>query len=290
MASDINYKKSYEITIWLRAALQCEWSKLASNPIHHGPLIKLNHAEDWGYIVTGYFLLEQSLKALLHECKRKTEKTHDLYSHFEWLPNEHKVSLRAHYSDFVKTFPGLQQNIPDEIDEFLKNLDGPCSRGSLDWRYYLIEERPVDQLPVIDINLIHEIAFAICMTHKEIVGGHREPEDISYSFRLSCDRMRIMSLWCEHRMRFPDWDKLGNRIEKLWGPDYADRYTFTIIEEDQFHPFFDKIPDELVNEFPVHDMTGEFQSFQKDEAIKGDQNLADSSIPLRRDFHRHLMF
>ena len=136
MASEINFKDSSKMLIWLDTALEFEWKKFTSNPIRRDIVVDYTHAQAWGFIVTGYFLLEQSLKALLHRCNCKTEKTHVLYNLFELLPSTQKNNLRSHYSDFVKIFPMLGQNTSDEIDGFLQNLDGDKSKGSFYWRYF----------------------------------------------------------------------------------------------------------------------------------------------------------
>lgn len=221
MASE--FKDPSKVSIWLETALKFERQKCASNPIHRDIVDEFNYAQAWGFIVAGYFLLELSLKALLHERNCKFKKTHALYDLFERLPEEQKRILRSHYSDFLNASSISRQEIPNEIDDFFKNLDGDHSKGSFDWRYYLIEEPSGNQLPFVDINLIHEVAYFIFTVHR-VYGDtdHRHERD-TYSFRLHEDRMNALRFWYESQMESPTWKRGENRIEKLWGPDYNDR-------------------------------------------------------------------
>lgn len=262
MAPEIKLKDSSKTSKWLDAALEFERKKYASNPIQRDIVVEFNYAQAWGFIVAGYFLLELSLKALSHRCNCEIKRNHALYKLFKRLPDEQKSILRLHYTDFVNTFPKLAQETPNEIDQFFKSLDGDHSRGSFDWRYYLIEEPSEDQLPFVDINLIHEVVYSIYLVHRAIGNKSDKPEKRTYSFRLHDERASILSRWYEYRKHFPDWVGIGDRIEKLWGPDYDERYSYVVTKERTHHFCFGVISDDLAKKFPIHDMRMEFQSFQ----------------------------
>lgn len=289
MTSQFDYKNSSKISAWLNTALVSECQKYKSNPIYSDIVVEFNYAQAWGFIVAGYFLLEQGLKALLHKYKCEIERTHELYKLFERLPDEQKNNLRRHYSDFVRVVPELKQNAPNEIDIFLMNLDGDQSKGSLDWRYYLIEERRDSKLPFVNINLIHEIVYSICAAHRITANTQLRLEMYTYSFRLFQERKKSAHCWYEHRMSLPTWKEAGNRIEKLWGPDYADRCTYVVINEGRVRICFGKISDDLADEFQIYDMRSAFRSIHEKKAIERERNLA-RLLPQREvNPHRHLI-
>ena len=75
----ITYKDPLWIMAWLDTALKKEREKYRKCPVT--PDLAPGHetAQGWGYVVTGYFLVEQSFKALLHICGEKdVPKTHSL--------------------------------------------------------------------------------------------------------------------------------------------------------------------------------------------------------------------
>ena len=290
MAPPIKFKDSSDTSKWLEAALESEWRKYASNPIHRDFIAEFNYAQAWGSIVAGYFLLEQSLKALLHKCGYEIGKTHVLYCLFSLLPDKQKNILRLHYSDFVKSFPGLGKNTSNDIDGYLKNLDGNQSNGSFSWRYFLIEEPPDNKLPFIEINLIHEIVYSICAVHREYENADYKHDEDTYSARLAHHRRVVFLRWYEERKCSGDWTDLGDRIEVLWGPNYADRYSYVIINGDQISSCFGMISENLKNKFVVHDVRDKFQSFQERKAIEGERNSDEQAIQFFGKVHGHLMF
>ena len=255
-------------------------AKYASNPIQYD-IEEYNCAQAWGSIVAGYFLLEQSLKALLHLCNCQIGRTHVLYSLFELLPDKQKNILRFHYSDFVKAFPGLGRNTLDEIDGFFQNLDGDQSKGSFDWRYFLIEEQSSSKLPFIEMGLIYENVYSICRALEVYGNADDMHEEYTYSTYLACARRRVFLRWYEQREYSPDWAGTGDRIEIFWGPDYAARYSYVKINGDQLNSYFDILSEDLENKFSICDVRAKFMSFQESD---------DLWAQFVGKTHRHLMF
>lgn len=89
-------------------------------------------AEVWGYVVTGYFLAEESLKALLFLRKKLVPpRKHSLSILFDLLDNDDKATLGMFYSDYLATNNGYGNFPFQTLEEFLKNLDGaPNQRGT----------------------------------------------------------------------------------------------------------------------------------------------------------------
>ena len=62
----INFKSARQISAWLDAALKHEKKKYKASPVTPDQVLGYAMATGWGYVVAGYLLFEQSLKALLH--------------------------------------------------------------------------------------------------------------------------------------------------------------------------------------------------------------------------------
>ena len=104
-------------------------------------------AQAWGYVVAGYFLVEESFKALLYLRGKKVPTKHSLTMLFNLFEPDDKEILREYYTDYHET-GGWPKKFPIEIlDEFLvtstatRNKRGDDHIGSFDWRYFLIEEQ-----------------------------------------------------------------------------------------------------------------------------------------------------
>ena len=132
MTDEIAYKDPLYVWAWLDAALNKEWQKYAATPVtpDMGPGHEL--AQAWGYVVAGYFLIEQGLKGILYVRGIQPRKTHALSVLFTELSAKDQDVLRAYYDDFHHTFPGMSSFPLATLDEFLANLDGvQNSRGTL---------------------------------------------------------------------------------------------------------------------------------------------------------------
>ena len=146
--STIDFKDQLRIMAWMDAALKKEKEKYKKCPVTPDYVAGQEAAQGWGYVVAGYFLLEQSLKALLYVRNKQS------------APNTLVVdTLRKVRSERQDGHPGVLCRLQgdnrrnhvgqypfEDLDSFLTNLDGDKNQygthlGSFDWRYFLIEEQ-----------------------------------------------------------------------------------------------------------------------------------------------------
>ena len=136
----INFKDPIWIIAWLEAALDHERKKYQKVPVQPDAVPQYEMARAWGFVVAGYSLLEQSLKALLYMRRVQVPIKHSLTALFELLVPSDKDQLREHYSDYKETAPRMRQFRYESLDDFFKNLDGDSNKrgsdtvGSFDWR------------------------------------------------------------------------------------------------------------------------------------------------------------
>lgn len=221
----------------LTEALKMEAKKYKQVPITPGCYLGPEFARAWGHIVSGYFLLEQALKALIRIRGGKAKKIHQLLPLFQELPVEDQDILREYYYDFRYTFPGLtalpqeriDKNLGKALDNFLDNLDGERGKGSFDWRYYLTEagtsERgPIRQMPTVNIPMMHEVIYGcVCLFYGMV--DERE----MYSYRLLQRRRNSFYYYLGIlHLNTPQQEREGNRIEILYGPDYKRRHDLLV--------------------------------------------------------------
>lgn len=183
MANDIRFKGNTSI-LWLETALEAEWRKFRDCPVMPNRFPGLAVAQAWGYVVAAYFLMEEAFKAILHLRERRVDKTHVLHALFTRLPPEDQSTLREYYRDFLATFSHGGRFPFDDLAAFLANLDGGNERGSFDWRYFPIEESSNETMPVVNINIMHEIVYGCLriIEHKRYADRH--PRHYTYSCRL----------------------------------------------------------------------------------------------------------
>ena len=142
----IDFKDPLWITAWLDTALKKEKEKYEKCPVVPDMVPGHDAAQGWGYVVAGYFLVEEALKALLFVRGKKTAPTmHSLFLLFNMLEHDDQTALREYYNDYKATIGGTVGEFPFKcLDDFLRNLDGGENArgdhiGSFDWRYFLIE-------------------------------------------------------------------------------------------------------------------------------------------------------
>ena len=239
---EIDFKDTKYAAFWLETALEMEKAKYAECPVKNDLVPGYINAQAWGYVVAGYFLLEQSLKLLLHVRAQSPGMTHILSSDlFERLPDEDKDILRESYRDFRSAGENANPFPFSELDEFLSNLDGgEDSRGrhvgSFDWRYFLIENAQGGELPTVSIEFLHEIIDATI----NLASGYGEG---TYSQRQFWERQIKYRDWLEDRMEDEKkWNDLGDRLELVWGPDYRNRYDYYIFRAGDIKLCFAEIP------------------------------------------------
>ena len=124
---NINCKDPLWITAWLDTALEKEKEKYTKCPVIPDMVPGHEVAQGWGYVVAGYFLVEESFKALLFVRRNKKVPTkHSLSVLFDMLENTDKVVLREYYVDFRSTMGGTIGAFPFQtLDDFLLNPHFP---------------------------------------------------------------------------------------------------------------------------------------------------------------------
>ena len=262
--SKIDFKDPQWITTWLDAALEKEQEKYERCPVLPDMVPGHDSAQGWGFVVAGYFLVEQSFKALAHVRGKSVPTKHSLTMLFGLLVDMDQDVLREYYLDFRATIGGDLARFPfATLDEFLSNLDGdPKPRGddylgSFDWRYFPIENERSSEMPTVSIEYLHEVAYGTIAILERSQGGVSDPRRCTRSFRLRWARERAVTDWLHVRMNAEDeWDP-GHKIEKLWGPDYKGRFDYFLFRgtAEKMIYGFGPIPEQLG--LPVIDMRPE---------------------------------
>ena len=76
MTDKITYKKPLYVSAWLNAALKKEWQKYAATPVTPDMMPGHEAAQAWGFVVAGYFLIEQGPQGGVARARwRTTEDT-----------------------------------------------------------------------------------------------------------------------------------------------------------------------------------------------------------------------
>jgi len=267
------YKEPIYLCAWLKTALKHEWQKYAATPVKPDMVPGYELAQAWGFVIAGYSLLEQGLKAVLHMRGKQPERTHALSVLFAELPHEDQNLLRAYYDDFRNTFLGMRSFPLPTLDDFLVNLDGANNHrgqpiGSFDWRYFLTEEGSGAPMPLVSINVMHEVTYGCVRLVMSIDKNDGKTYGSTYSWRLRWRRSRRYQDWLTVRMNSADWGQEGNRIEIVWGPSYGDRYDYFVFEGGRIRSFFAPLPDTAELEFPIIDKRRDVDLFDSDEGFR----------------------
>ena len=232
----IDFKDPLWITAWLDTALEKEKEKYNKCPIVQDVVSGHEAAQGWGYVVVGYFLVEESFKALLYvRGKEKVPTEHSLSTLFSLFDNGDKLVLREYYDDYQAAIGGTVGAFPiKSLDDFLANLDGDKNIrgdhiGSFDWRYFLIEEKRSKVMPMVSVDYLHEIVFGCTRIIECAIDGSKKPSHYTLSFRMRWKRKKKYNDWLFVRMNSDGWDDLGDRLEILWGPDYLGRYDLYVL-------------------------------------------------------------
>ena len=269
----IDFKDPVWITTWLDTALKKEQEKYKKCPVM--PDLAPGHevAQAWGYVVAGYFLVEESFKALLHLRGKQVPAKHSLTMLFHLFKADDKETLREFYTDYRETIGGGVGAFPFKtLDDFLANLDGARNKrrndhiGSLDWRYFLIAEKRSPKMPTVSIEFLHEIACGcICMV-EHAQHGRFEPSQYTHSWRMRWKRNKKQRDWLMVRMNSEGWDELGDRLEILWGPDYRGRHDLLLFKGKGAKTYFAELPEGF--SLPIVDKRQEIESFDVDEGMR----------------------
>ena len=269
----IIYKSSAEIRVWLDMALKMEKKKYSTVPVTSDMSPHAEVAKAWGYVVAGYSLMEQGFKAVLHMRGVAPPKTHALHGLFIALPTEDQAALKVYYDDFFHASPGMDSFPLTTLEEFLKNLDGESKNrdrhtGSLDWRYFPIEENSSPSMPLVCIDFMHEVVYACVWLIASIHNEDNEVDRGTYSWRLQWERVRLYKNWLTVRMNPPGREQEGDRLEILWGPDYKGRYDFCVFQGGRQKVFFQPLPKPEEIKITQIDKRKEIDSFDSEEGLR----------------------
>lgn len=269
----ITYKEPKLVWHWLNTALKMEWKKYAATPVTPDLVPGHEVAQAWGYVVAGYFLVEQSLKAVLHVRHVQPPKTHALSVLFAELPSSDQDTLRAYYDDFRNTFSGMRSFPLATLDEFLVNLDGTRNSrdqliGSFDWRYFPTQKGSGASLPRVSVNVMHEVAYGCVQLVESIDKCDDKAAQATYSWRLRWGRSRLQHDWLTVRMNSPDWGQDDDRLEILWGPGHEDRYDYLVFDGDRIRSFFAPLPDAQSVGLAIIDKRRELEAFDPEEGFR----------------------
>ena len=289
MADDIRFKGGIWIQTWLGAALKAEWRKFRDCPVNPDLIPGYEMAQAWGYVVAAYFLMEEAFKAILHLRDRTVDKTHVLHTLFTQFPTEYQCTLREFYKDFLATFSHGRPCPFAGLDAFLVNLDGGNQRGSFDWRYFPIEESSNEIVPIVSISIMHEVVYGCLRLIQHMSHSDRDPLRYTYSCRLHSLRNEKYHLWLIVRRQSEGWDRLGDRLEILWGPDYQGRHDFMVFCGTRCTSSFGLLPASGTLNISVVDKTVEVDGF---DAEVGYQSIGVTNHGWTREPPRsgHVMF
>ena len=269
----IDFKDPLWITTWLDTALEKEQEKYKKCPVMPDLFPGHEVAQAWGYVVAGYFLLEESFKALLYLRGKQVPPKHSLTRLFDLFEADDKDTLRDFYTDYRETIGGRVEAFPFKtLDDFLGNLDGDLnrkgdSRGSLDWRYFLIAEKSSQKMPTVSVDFLHEIAYGCIRMVEHAHNGRFEPSQHTHSWRMRWKRSEKHSAWLTVRRNSEGWDELGDRLEILWGPDYRGRHDLLLFKGKGARQYFAELPESLFS-LPIVDKRQEIESFDVDEGMR----------------------
>ena len=197
----INFKDPLWITTWLDAALEKEKEKYRNCPVILDYNPGYQDAQAWGYVIVGYFLVEEAFKALLYVRGKQVPAKHSLSTLFNLLDDNDKETLRKYYDDYRANIGGNIGAFPFRtIDDFLVNLDGGQNRhgdhiGSFDWRYFLIEEKRSQKMPLVSVDYLHEIVYGCIRSIEYVKNGHTEPCTCTHSWRMRWEREKKYRDW-----------------------------------------------------------------------------------------------
>lgn len=270
--SKINLKDADLATVaGLETALRMEKEKYAKCPVKSNLVAACEIYQAWGYVICGYFLLEQSFKLLIHIHGSTPDPIHTLNELFRRLPEDDKGLLREYYDDF-RSVLAFENNMTFPFscfDDFLTNLDGMENKGkhfgSLDWRYYLIESPK--SMPTVSIEFLHEVIFGTLRIAVHAAGGNCEPPQHVYSLRKRRARMRGKFWdWMTVRKNSEGWEELGDRLEIIWGPDYKNRYDLSLFKGGGQKDYFCEKPEDF--DLPIIDKRAEVAEFDPEEGFR----------------------
>lgn len=186
----VRFKSPNWMLAWLDTALEKEREKYKKCPVRPDMVPGHEAAQGWGYVVVGYFLVEEAFKALLHVRGKEVPKEHALSVLFGLLDKSDRLILREYFDDYKATADLELRRFPfDTIEDFLENLDADRNErgdyiGSFDWRYFLIEQMQSRNMPLVSVDYLHEVTYGLTRIVEWIVHGRSHPSHYTHSSRL----------------------------------------------------------------------------------------------------------
>ena len=150
--------------------------------------------------------------------------------------------------------------------------------GSFDWRYFLIEEKKSQKMPLVSVDYLHEIVFGCIRIIHYARNDRFDPTRYTHSWRLRWKRQKRFHDWLTVRMNSEGWNELDDRLEILWGPDYRGRYDLCLFQGKGAKPYFSEIPSDF--HFPIVDKRKEIDNFDVEEGYRsiGVTSISDPTI------------
>ena len=289
------YKDPLYVCTWLDTALKKEWQKYSATPVTPDLMPGHEAAQGWGYVVAGYFLMEQGLKAVLYLRGIEPPKIHAVSVLFDELPAENQDTLRTYYDDFRHSSPGMSSFPLATLDEFLVNLDGARNDrgrhvGSFDWRYFLTEEGSGAPMPLVSVDFMHEVIYGCIRLAESVAMENGDAARSTYSWRRHRARSRLHRDWLTVRMNSPGWGREGDRLEILWGPGYGDRFDYLVFEGDRIQSYFAPLPKAEEVKVAMIDKRNELEGFDPEKAFRSIGVTMHRPTRHQESASRHLMY
>lgn len=108
----IDFKDPLWITAWLDTALNKEGEKYQRCPVMPDMVPRRDSAQGWGFVVAGYFLVEQSFQALAHVRGQSVPTKHSLTMLPDLLDDAHRDIPREYYLHFRATDEAIWPDYP----------------------------------------------------------------------------------------------------------------------------------------------------------------------------------
>ena len=266
-ARKINFKKPLHILHSLDTALKMEKEKYKGIPVGNDMVPMHDALRAWSYVVSGYFLVEQSFKGLLVMREKKVPQHHSLTRLFKKFDSSDKEILREYYADFRSVVRNGHTYPYETLEDFLANLDGDSGLGSFDWRYILLEEPRSDKIPYASVEFLHEVAYGAIRIIHHAYNKVENPSRVTISWRKRWKRKDKFQHWLTVRMNSEGWEGFEERLEILWGPDYRGRYDMLLFRGNGYQPYFAEKPQDFSS--PIVDKRKELEEFDIEDGYRG---------------------
>ena len=184
-AGQTRYWSNADIADSLERALKVEKAKWAGCPLHPNSPTMFVGIHEWGWIVAGYHLIEIALTGIAIARTGKRKRTHKLVTLYNEIPNEDQNILSGFYDDYRATAESIRGRGSERLEEFLENLDGPCGgNGSVAWRFLVMEKRERQEVPIVNIDLMHEVTYGCIQLMQLGTDGREEALQQIFSERM----------------------------------------------------------------------------------------------------------